>query len=117
MNIRLQYNNRSILIAERARILFSKLRTDITLRKKNDLRHSLELLYGYFRDFYINIGKPSLKLEPFEAKQMPRSAKFNLTMQQIEDDLSIAYKEADSIGKGFVEIGRASCRERVCQYV
>ena len=66
--------------------------------------NQLDSIYKSFRDIYLNIGKPSLKLRPFEPKQVPRSKQMNLTMKEIEDDLAIAYNEVNAIGNTFVEV-------------
>lgn len=100
----LQYNNRSILITERVRSLFKQIEEDVTLKEKNDIQKSLSLIRDLFKNLYSNLGKPSLELRPFESNQVPRSSKINLSMAEIERDLSIAYKESESLNKSFVEV-------------
>lgn len=100
----LGYNNRSILVTERIRALFKRIQTDIALKEKNDLIKSLEQVQSLFSSLYLNLGKPSLQLRPFEPEQVPRSAKLNLSMKEIEQDLGIAYKEVEQLGNGMVEV-------------
>jgi hypothetical protein len=103
MSFNFSYNNRSVLVTERARILFKRL-TAPNLTEKNDLHSSMDRVLKVFQEFYGNLGKPSMELRPFENKLVPRSSKINATMQEIEDDLQVAYKEVDAIGQSFVEV-------------
>lgn len=104
MPLQLRQNNRSILITERARILFKRMREEANRRQDKDIRQNLEDLYKAFRELHSNLGKPSLQLRPFEAKQVPRSSKINLTMREIEQDLDLAYREVGNLGNTFVEV-------------
>jgi hypothetical protein len=104
MNLKLKNNNRSILIIERTKELFNRLRSEGTQREKSDLRLSEERIFQAFKELYTTLGKPSVVLEPFEPKQVPRSAKINRTMQDIEKDLEIAYSESANLGRTFVEV-------------
>ena len=103
MSFNFTYNNRSVLVTERARILFKRLES-ANNQDRNDLHKSMARVALLFKEFYGSLGKPSMQLRPFENKQVPRSAKINATMQEIEDDLQVAYKEVDAIGQSFVEV-------------
>jgi hypothetical protein len=103
MSFNFTYNNRSVLVTERARILFKRLESPL-IQDRNDLHKSMARVALLFKEFYGTLGKPSMQLRPFENKQVPRSTKINATMQEIEDDLQIAYKEVDAIGQSFVEV-------------
>lgn len=102
MNFR--FNNRSVLINERAKILLNRISKEQSLNENKDLNLNLKKIYDSFNDLYNNIGKPFSVIEPFEPKQVPRSAKLNKSMSDIEADIETAYKEIDVLGTSFIEV-------------
>jgi hypothetical protein len=98
-----RFNNKSRLIARRMRALYNKMNRELTSSDKSDVGYNTQSILGSFRDLYLNMGKPHLELKPFESKQVPRSAQINKTMAEIEEDLSIAYDEVETLKTSMVE--------------
>ena len=103
MSDKLRYNNHSVIIARRVRALFNKINRDQSLRDRSDIRSRTGKLLESFRELYTNLGKSTIEARPFEPRQVPRSEQLNLTMQEVEQDLTIAYDEVGSLRNGFVE--------------
>lgn len=98
-----RYNNRSVLVSRRMRALFNKINREVSQRDKKDIAHTTQDILTAFRELFSNIGRPTVELNPFEAKQVPRSRQINKTMAQIEEDLQTAYDEIGSLQDGLVE--------------
>lgn len=103
MSDKLRYNNRSVLVARRVRALFNKISREQTIRERSSINDTTQDVLVAFRELFSNLGKPSVELQPFAAKQVPRSSQINKTMAQIEDDLQAAYDEMGGLRQGLVE--------------
>lgn len=69
-------------------------------RSENSL---LTELFKAFKDFFSNLGKPSLKLK-LQKKTAPAiSSEFNDTMREIRDDVKVGYSEVNSLGDVLVK--------------
>ena len=102
MNLR--QNNRSVFVTRRVRTLFNRIKTAGASADKHDVRKQLEAIYAGFKKLYTTVGKPSVELRPFDPKNQPKSASYNLTMAEIEEDLALAYDETRSLGTTMVEV-------------
>lgn len=103
MTDKFRYNNRSVLVTRRVRALFNKISREQDLRTRLDIHESTQNILTSFRELFSNLGKPSVEINPFESKQVPRSKQINKTMAQIEDDLEAAYDEMGGLREGLVE--------------
>jgi len=55
-------------------------------------------LWGVFKDFFSNLGKPSLKLRLMKKTAPAISSEYNNTMREITNDIDVAYSEVGSLG-------------------
>lgn len=104
MSDKFRFNNRSILISRRVRALFNKINREQSFRDRNDIVTNLSTMHSIFKELYSNLGKPSVKINPLENKQVPKSSQITKTMYQIEEDLRAAYDETKTLRSGFVEV-------------
>lgn len=103
MSNRFHYNNRSVLITRRVRALFNKMSADLNRQTRGDIYETTSKVLEGFKELYSNLGKPATVIEPFEPKQAPRSKKINKTMQDIEEDLRIAYEESTALNQSLAD--------------
>ena len=62
-----------------------------------------ESLWKSFKDFFSNLGKPSLKLRVLDKTAPALSSDYNSSMKELADDIQVAYGEAGSLGQLIVK--------------
>lgn len=62
-----------------------------------------EDLFKAFKDFFSNLGKPSIKKRVQKVGSPALSEDYNSTMQEIYDDINLAYREEDSLASIMVK--------------
>lgn len=66
-----------------------------TIQNENNM---FQEIWKVFKDFFLSLGKPSLKLR-FQKKTAPAiSSDYNDTMREIRDDVKVSYTEVGSLG-------------------
>ena len=60
----------------------------------------LNAVFQSFKDFFMNMGKPTMKKRYVYDLSPPRSEDINLTMQEVKHDIDVAFEETHMIGEG-----------------
>jgi hypothetical protein len=90
--------------AENILAIIEDKRKDGILKKEIQSESSLfSELFNAFKDFFSNLGKPTIKKRLFKEGSPARSGDFNDTMVEINNDIHVAYKEVDSLSSVVVK--------------
>jgi hypothetical protein len=79
-------------------------RKDAVQKKEVQSESSLfSELFKAFKDFFANLGKPTIQKRFLKKESPARSSDFNNTMQEIHNDIHVAYTETDSLSSVIVK--------------
>ena len=79
-------------------------RRDAVQKKEIQSESSLfSELFKAFKDFFSNLGKPTIQKRFLKRESPARSSDFNNTMQEIHNDIHVAYTETDSLSSVIVK--------------
>jgi len=102
--LRLTDTKLNIKKAENLLAVISAKRKDKLDRKDTQSENSIfTALYKAFKDFFSNLGKPTLKLRYQKKESPPVSRDYNDTMQELHDDIGVGYAEENSLSSVMVK--------------
>ena len=111
--LRLTDTNLNIKKAENYIAIIEQKRKDIDDKKDIQDESSLfSQLYKAFKDFFVNLGKPTLQKRFQKVGSPARSKDYNDTMHEIYNDVNVAYSEVDSLSSVMVKNFNYSEAER-----
>lgn len=90
----------SRMYSSQARNVLSDISNDISssnIRTQSDL---VSILFGRFRDFFVSMGKPTMKKRHIADGTPPQSSIINDTAHEIENDIGLAFDELYMLGYG-----------------
>jgi len=111
--LRLNDTELNIRKAENLLAIIEEKRRDKIEKKEVQSENSLfSELWKAFKDFFSNLGRPTLKKRYQKEESPAKSADYNNTMKEIYDDVHVAYKEEDSLSSIMVKNFNYSESER-----
>jgi hypothetical protein len=79
-------------------------RKDVELVKEIQSEGSLfSVLFKAFKDFFANLGKPTLQRRLIRRESPARSSDYNDTMTELVNDIHVAYTETDSLSSVIIK--------------
>jgi len=111
--LRLNDTNMNIKKAENLIAIIDAKRKDAIERKEIQSENSLfSALFAAFKDLFSKLGKPTIQKRLLKEGSPARSSDFNTTMEEIHNDVHIAYSETDALASVVVKDFNYSEAER-----
>lgn len=109
--LRLQDTQMNIEKAENILAVISEKRKD-DIQDVQSENGMFKELWKAFKDFFTNLGKPTLQKRYIKKTSPALSSDYNKTMKETRDDIRVAYTEVDSLGGVMVKNYNYSESER-----
>ena len=101
--LRLNDTTLNIQKAQNLMAVIESKRTDPELKTELQKESSLfSELFASFKDFFSNLGKPTIQKKLIKAGSPARSSDYNDLMVQLSDDLNVGYKQTDNLSSVIV---------------
>lgn len=111
--LRLNDTNMNIEKAENLIAIIAEKRKDAETQKEVQSESSLfSELFKAFKDFFSKLGKPTIQNKPLKVASPARSSDYNDRMQELFNDVHVAYDETDSLASAMVKDFNYSESER-----
>jgi len=102
--LRLNDTKMNIEKANNLLAIIEQKRKDVDTSKDMQTENSLfSALFKAFKDFFSNLGKPTLKKRLIKKESPARSSGYNDTMTELVNDIHVAYTETDSLSSVLVK--------------